>query len=60
MKKDVKKRLSLMLFEIGMDDSNLFWETGFHKQDVKTKEDLNEVIRLLSYWYFGLEKYYID
>ncbi len=60
MKKNVKKRLNLMLFEIDMDDSNLFWETGYHKQDVNTKEDLNEVIRLLSYWYCGLEKYYID
>ena len=59
MKKEIKKRLTILMWELDIDNDELYYQTGYHKEDVKTKEDLNEVVRLFSNWYFGLEKFYM-
>lgn len=58
-KKGFKKiDLKMFLREIGLDQKELYYKTGFHFEDVKTKEDFQEVRRLLSHeYYFNENKY---
>lgn len=52
MKINIKTQLKLLLQQIGVKQEDLYYLTGFRFSDVKTKEDLDEVKRLLSQWYY--------
>lgn len=56
----LQKRLeSIFNLEIEEDIDTLYYKTGYELQDVETVDDYNEIIRLLSSWYY-LDRYYID
>lgn len=56
----LQKRLeSIFTLELNDDIDTLYNKTGYELQDVKTADDYNEIIRLLSSWYY-LDRYYID
>ena len=59
MDKNIKKRLKIVIHDLEIKSDDLYYLTGFRIEDVKTKEDFNEVIRLLDNWYY-VEKYYMD
>ena len=47
----MKKQLKLLLREHGVKQEDLYRITGYHFDEVKTIEDLNEVERLIKvYW----------
>lgn len=53
-----KKDLKLFLRDIGVPQDELYYKTGFHFEDVKTREDFNEVRRLLGQSYYYNENKY--
>lgn len=55
----LQKRLeSIFTLELDDDIDTLYYKTGYELQDVETVDDYNEIIRLLSSWYY-LDRYYI-
>lgn len=56
----VERRLISLLNETDLNDDDLYSKTGFRFDDVETEEDFNEVVRLLSLYYMGLDSFYID
>lgn len=44
----IKKQLKLLLRDLKVAQDDLYYETGFHFDDVKTQEDLDEVKRLFK------------
>lgn len=63
MENNIKKRIYAMFFyleDVGFEEDDLYRMTGYNIDDIKTKEDFNEVIRLLSNWYYGLDKFEIE
>ena len=60
MEKEIKKRVYAVLFyleDVGIEEDDIYRLTGFNIDDIKTKEDFNEVIRMLGLWYYGLDKF---
>lgn len=57
---NLKTRLKMLLREIGESQNELYYKTGFHFEDVKTKEDFNDIVRIFSNYYPYMEKYYIE
>ena len=60
MEKEIKKRVYAVLFyleDVGIEEDDIYRLTGFSIDDIKTKEDFNEVIRMLGLWYYGLDKF---
>lgn len=60
MENTIKKRIYAVLFyleDVGIEEDDIYRLTGFNIDDIKTKEDFNEVIRMLGLWYYGLDKF---
>lgn len=55
----IKAHLSALLYYLGIAKKDLYYTTGYHYEEIKTKEDLKEVIRLLNNWYF-IPSYLLD
>jgi hypothetical protein len=51
-KRSIKKRLKELLRDIGVKQEDLYYKTGYEFADVKTEEDLKEIIRLLNIFYY--------
>lgn len=45
---NIKKELKNLLRNFGINQSELYYLTGYHFNDVKTKEDFLEVKRLIE------------
>lgn len=56
----MEKRLNALLYDVDIDEEDLYYMVGYRCIDVNTKEDFNEVVRLLSNNFSGLDKYYYD
>lgn len=56
----MEKRINALLFEIGLNEDLLYYKTSYYLEDIKTKNDFNEVVRLLSLEYCDLDRFYID
>ena len=48
----IKVHLSTLLYYLDIEKDELYNKTGYNYDDVKTKEDLQEVIRLFDLWYY--------
>ena len=58
--KNLKLRLKLLLRDAQINQEELYNKTGYYFESVKTKEDFNEIVRLLSELVYNLDKWYID
>lgn len=56
----IQRRLIVIMEEYDLEDEDIYRFTGYHTDEVETIEDFNEIVRILSNWYFGLDKYYLD
>ena len=56
----IQRRLIVVMEEYDLEDEDIYRFTGYHTDEFKTIEDFNEIIRILSNLYFGLDKYYLD
>ena len=52
MKKQVKAHIKSICNYLGIYQDTLYQQTGYHFEDIQTKEELKECIRLLNNWYY--------